>query len=361
MKSNEVPSLTHLICNVKNIGYDDLVPIILHYATDRRIGKYCLQKDYKFNQSIPVRILPEQYLRYDDINFDNLISMKFGELFSRFANVILSKFHYVNLTNFYNNLNEIRIDLYDLRTKNKYFHRGIFGYYDVKKNAIKLDEDYVSVIIFHELFHMASSVYLNGNYYSGFRQYSSDDYTSIGKGLNEGYTQLLTERYFGHNDDFGKVYEYETFIAGKLEEIVGKFKMQELYLSANLYGLIKELNRYVSYEEIINFIRCLDFLNNNLNNKTMLIFRMDTIVKRIKIINSFLVKAYLIKLKKEEAYNILSNDNVVIKFDRYIDSLLNDYYNENFDYYKISRDGIISDLDNILDLVNDSKRGVYKR
>ena len=361
MKSNEVPSLTHLICNVKNIGYDDLVPIILHYVTDRRIGKYCLQKDYKFNQSIPVRILPEQYLRYDDINFDNLISMKFGELFSRFANVILSKFHYVNLTNFYNNLNEIRIDLYDLRTRNKYFHRGIFGYYDVKKNAIKLDEDYVSVIIFHELFHMASSVYLNGNYYSGFRQYSSDDYTSIGKGLNEGYTQLLTERYFGHNDDFGKVYEYETFIAGKLEEIVGKFKMQELYLSANLYGLIKELNRYVSYEEIINFIRCLDFLNNNLNNKTILIFRMDTIVKRIKIINSFLVKAYLIKLKKEEAYNILSNDNVVIKFDRYIDSLLNDYYNENFDYYKISRDGIIRDLDNILDLVNDSKIGVYKR
>lgn len=358
MKSNETPCLTHLICNVRNIGYDDLVPIILHYVTDRKIGGYCLQKSHK---SIPVRILPEQYLRYDDINFDNLISMKFGELFSRFANVILSKFHYVNLTNFYNNLNEIRIDLYDLRTKNKYFHRGIFGYYDVKKNAIKLDEDYVSVIIFHELFHMASSVYLNGNYYSGFRQYSSDDYTSIGKGLNEGYTQLLTERYFGHNDDFGKVYEYETFIAGKLEEIVGKFKMQELYLSANLYGLIKELNRYVSYEEIINFIRCLDFLNNNLNNKTMLIFRMDTIVKRIKIINSFLVKAYLIKLKKEEAYNILSNDNMVIKFDRYIDSLLNDYYNENFDYYKISRDGIISDLDNILDLVNDSKRGVHKR
>lgn len=358
MKSNEVPSLTHLICNVKNIGYDDLVPIILHYVTDRRIGKYCLQKSHK---SIPVRILPEQYLRYDDINFDNLISMKFGELFSRFANVILSKFHYVNLTNFYNNLNEIRIDLYDLRTKNKYFHRGIFGYYDVKKNAIKLDEDYVSVIIFHELFHMASSVYLNGNYYSGFRQYSSDDYTSIGKGLNEGYTQLLTERYFGHNDDFGKVYEYETFIVGKLEEIVGKFKMQELYLSANLYGLIKELNRYVSYEEIINFIRCLDFLNNNLNNKTMLIFRMDTIVKRIKIISSFLVKAYLIKLKKEEMCGILSNDNVVIKFDRYIDSLLNDYYNENFDYYKISRDGIVRDLDNILDLVNDSKRGVHKR
>ena len=51
---------------------------------------------------------------------------------------------------------------------------------------------------------------------------------------------------------------------------------------------------------------------------------------------------------------ILSNDNVVIMFDRYIDSLLNDYY-------KISRDGIIRDLDNILDLVNDSGRGVHKR
>ena len=357
MKSNETPCLTHLICNMRNIGYDDLVPIILHYVTDRKIGGYCLQKSHK---SISIRVLPEQYLRYDDINFDNLISMKFGELFSRFTDVILSKFYYVNLTNFYNNLNEIRIDLYDSRTRNKYFCRGILGYYDVKKNAIKLDEDYVSVIIFHELFHMASSVYLNGNYYSGFRQYSSDDYTSIGKGLNEGYTQLLTERYFGHNDDFGDLYKYETFIASKLEEIVGRFKMQELYLSANLYGLIKELNKYVSYEEIINFIQCFDFLNNNLNNKTMLMFRMDTIVKRIKIINSFLVKVYLIKLKKEESYDILSNDNVVIKFDRYIDSLLNSYHNENFNYYKISRDGIIRDLDNILDLVNDSKRGMCK-
>ena len=32
----------------------------------------------------------------------------------------------------------------------------------------------------------------------------------------------------------------------------------------------------------------------------------------------------------------------------------------NFNYYKISRDGIIRDLDNILDLVNDSKRGMCK-
>ena len=113
MKSNEIPCLTHLICNVRNIGYDDLVPIILHYATDRRIGGYCLQKSHK---SIPVRILPEQYLRYDDINFDNLISMKFGELFSRFTDVILSKFHYVNLTNFYNNLNNKTIRMFRMDT-----------------------------------------------------------------------------------------------------------------------------------------------------------------------------------------------------------------------------------------------------
>ena len=52
---------------------------------------------------------------------------------------------------------------------------------------------------------------------------------------------------------------------------------------------------------------------------------------------------------------------MIIEFGEYINSLLNDFSSKKFNYYKISRDGIIRDLDNILDLVNDSERGMYKR
>lgn len=361
MKSNNIPNLVHLIWDIVNVDYNDLVSAIICYTSDRRIGKYCLHKKPRFNKKVNVRVLPEHDLKYDDINFDTLVSMKFGEEFLEFTNVILSKFYYANLTNFYNNLNEIKVGKYDRKKGKKPFSRVMLGYYDLKENIIKLDEDYASVIIFHELFHMASSVYLNGIYYAGFRQYSTDNYVSIGKGLNEGYTQLLTERYFGHNSDFGKVYEYEMLIAGKLEKIVGKYKMQELYLNADLYGLIKELKEYASYEDIINFIQCLDFMNSNLNDNKAKLFRTNLIIKNIKIINSFLVKTYLVKLKREVSREIINNDSMVIKLSQYIHSLLDDFHSVDFDYYKISRDGIVSDINSILNLVNVSERSVHKR
>ena len=51
---------------------------------------------------------------------------------------------------------------------------------------------------------------------------------------------------------------------------------------------------------------------------------------------------------------------MIIEFGEYINSLLNDFSSKRFNYYNVSIDGIIRDLDNILDLVSDSERGMYK-
>ena len=172
---------------------------------------------------------------------------------------------------------------------------------------------------------------------------------------------MLTERYFGDIEDVRGSYEYEVFIAGKLEKIIGKSKMYKLYLGANLHELIEELQEYASYEEIINFISCLDYTNIYTEfNKARRLLETNMFIQKVKEINSFLVKVYLIKLKKDVADGILSNDDMIIEFGEYINSLLNDFSSKRFNYYNVSIDGIIRDLDNILDLVSDSERGMYK-
>lgn len=57
--------------------------------------------------------------------------------------------------------------------------------------------------------------------YVGFKQshYNSDSRFNIGKGINEGYTQLLTLRYFGKKHKMTLAYKFEVSIVEKLEKI----------------------------------------------------------------------------------------------------------------------------------------------
>lgn len=70
---------------------------------------------------------------------------------------------------------------------------------------------------------MASSVFNSESNigYVGFKQshYNSDSRFNIGKGINEGYTQLLTLRYFGKKHKMTLAYKFEVSIVEKLEKI----------------------------------------------------------------------------------------------------------------------------------------------
>ena len=67
------------------------------------------------------------------------------------------------------------------------------GWFIGGENTIYINEDQINqieYIIYHELFHMASSYIAKKKVISGFQ------HDKLYEGINEGYTQLLTNRYF---------------------------------------------------------------------------------------------------------------------------------------------------------------------
>ena len=165
------------------------------------------------------------------INYDRFNNSNFKDEIISFCNVILKNFDNKYLENFYNNINSLTVieEALDNNHKNCYVTRD---------NTIYLESPDEKELIFHELFHMASSIYKDDTIYCGFAQWKNDDI--IAKGLNEGYTQLLTERYFGSEKYNEEVYYEEMLFSKFTEDIVGKDKMNELFLTSNLEGLIKD-------------------------------------------------------------------------------------------------------------------------
>lgn len=189
-----------------------------------------------------------------------------------FIDVLEKNFLPSDLVNFYNNINSLRIG----RIEKKSIYNDSSGVYYSCLNYIKI-KNHLIYSIYHELFHMASTKIINGVIYSGF--YIVDDKKMIGLGLNEGYTELIANRYFSNSRtsrllknnydykyDLDEAYSLQVLIASKIEEIVGKNKMESLYLTANLHGLIKELEQYTSREQIDKFLSNMDFLHSNMDN-----------------------------------------------------------------------------------------------
>jgi hypothetical protein len=126
-------------------------------------------------------------------------------------------------------------------------------------------------------------------------------HNGVGIGLDEGYTELLTARLFNE----GKVSYYYLLseIVEMLENVVGP-EMKKLYFKANLLGLINELKKYSSEDEIANFIYNTDILYNiTCNTRDLTINnRKDQLTKSAYyIINiyNYLIKIYYLKLKED--------------------------------------------------------------
>ena len=113
-------------------------------------------------------------------------------------------------------------------------------------------------LINHELLHLASH---NGNEYRasiGFCQRLSFLHkTSIGIGLNEGYTEYLCLKYFSKSKN-STYYVEERILAQKVEEIVGRELMEEAFFDGNLYEIIKSLEKYSDLDESIGIIKEID-------------------------------------------------------------------------------------------------------
>ena len=97
--------------------------------------------------------------------------------------------------------------------------------------------------------------------------------------------------------------------------------MENLYLNANLRGLINELKIYASEEEIMKFISGTDFLREHLDDKKLVPFEKGMITSSLKNVNEFLFRVYTVKLKRQLDNGTLDMDEFNENLATYISSL----------------------------------------
>ena len=335
--------------------FNKLKYLLICYVTGKSIGNYKLHRQYKPKNIKMIKLPPELKIKHTDFKMCEISSKSLEHYIRNFISVVLDNIPKNDLIIFLNNLSTLQVASSDHILVNLFFNlvlgNNSVGFYDPKNNNILVNEDSCSVAIYHELFHMASSVFKDEISYSGFRQSSiKDKNMDLGVGINEGYTELMARRYFRSNVKVSLAYEREVEIARRLEEIVGKDKMQSLYLNANLPGLIEELKQYSTEEEIMKFISSTDFVCKNLSNKKTKMVKKIMLIDSLNYVNKFLIKAYTTKMLQQFEENDLTEE---IK--RYVHSL-NSYITIGNEECKIlSNDDIIECFESIYKNMNSSK------
>lgn len=211
------------------------------------------------------------------------------------------------------------------------------GTYDSTKNTITLFSTEFKKCIFHELLHLASTVFSpNSLPKIGFRYKTYDDSPKrkvivIGRGLNEGYTQLLTERYFEENEK--GFYPELMDIAYLLEFLTGQAETERMYSEANLFGLIDKLSIYDSKENIIKLIKLIDTLHAKIyrvNNLAILLSAKLTYTEIIK------------RIAKLYTHAMIKNRNLILGGYQRITNQLTKKYKSHYIY--LTNEEIISIL-----------------
>lgn len=318
-----------------------------YYVNNKVTNTYHLHKEYKLQNIKKVNIPFELRIEYSDQNASITTNTKFGEVLKIFAKIMIKNFTREDLMNFCNNIDTLKVSHYSFKLQNFIFRCKIEGAYDVKKNRIIVDES-DNTTIYHELLHMSSSFYRAGIEYSGFHQFSlKSGFFNLGEGINEGYTELLRRRYFITENDGFESYAYEIDTADKIEKIVGKEKMESLYLNADLPGLIQELKQFSSEEAIIKFISDVDSVFKYLDEKNFKLFEKGTIINQLKGINKFLIETYSRKLLLQYQQSSINYEQIIIPLSKYISSLISTLRIRKKDYEILSDDDLIESIETI--------------
>lgn len=269
-------------------------------------------------------------------------SERFANTVNNFSKTIEEKSSNINLAIFYKNLQSLKIkesnfSVINILNKNT----ETLGEYNNRRNSIRINKGEESNSLNHELLHMASTI-KNGNLtFSGFKQGNVDfknlKASCIGNAFNEGYTELLAERYFGQGNEYREKKHYASLV----EKIVGKEKMEQLYFSADLNGLIEELEHYESKDNIINFLDNLDYLNENLyyDIKDQDVF--DCCSKCFEECSVFVLKCFSKKIYEQCGYGLLSTNEANFFMKDYLDSLFDFYPTNKGEIYTISQEKIV--------------------
>lgn len=159
-------------------------------------------------------------------------------------------------------------------------------------------------LLSHELMHAASSHVHNGLTTVGLSQ-EYQKQGRIGNGINEGYTDLISQRYFCNNDKdvvMPTGYTYPKAVSEITELIIGKQKMLDFYFQGNLKGFIEELSKYQPESKVKQFILDLDTIEKTIG--ATIINKNEMLMTYSNRISTFLYNAFSNKMNKENTDTI---------------------------------------------------------
>lgn len=244
----------------------------------------------------------------DDVSYNNPELKKLGNYYLHFKKELINNFDLDDLKSFDYNSKRLKIKYTCFNSKK--------GSYGPTSNCIKIGAfSSFNNVIYHELFHMASTSRDSNNIYSGLCCIKKEFpcfYKIKGKGITEGYTEVLSNRYFSK---YGKniiAYQLLVLYASLTERIIGKDNMQKMYMNSDYNGFINCLESYSSSMRTKRFIEDTDYILFNINNRD--------ICSEVTNTNKFLLECYVNKCVK------FYNRGAVNKISE-IDESIDDYVN----------------------------------
>ena len=227
-----------------------------------------LNEKYSLKENkIDYRILYKKFSNRFPLNKVNqLLESYKSPIINYFVDVMKENKKESYLENFYSNLSNSKI------IKNKFLQKYMLGNEEFGGNFITKRNNYLVLgnieelrksnallTPYHELLHlMTTRIDDSKTIRVGFQ------INDFAIGINEGITEVLTKRYFGHldNNDFD-AYIHFTWFNDMLVDIIGKSKIERLYFNSNLEGLVGELEKYIPREKVLELIEDIDLLFNS--------------------------------------------------------------------------------------------------
>lgn len=299
--------------------------------------KYKIESNSISPKNVKIKLPPIIKENHKELNINKNIDNQYHNDINKFYRILKRRLPDECLNTFKNNIQTASIKrLWPI------FCRSIGGLYIPKTNKIMIEsKDFIT----HELLHLSSNC-LN-SIMNGFRQSSLKDMSvCVGTGLNEGYTDLLDERYFNQPPEYTIEYIHSILI----EKIISKDKMEKYYFKGNLYEVKEELKKYSNEEDIIIFLRKLDYITANVDLKR----KYNKCQKYITENILFLLKIMLLKFKNSKKYPLTDNhyNNMFNDILKVIKDLKNNYNCDEIDYSLLNLEDTSLLIDSILNTDN---------
>ena len=270
---------------------------------------------------------------------NKILSSEYDKVLLSFYRVIINKFPLSNMDNLISQLNTIDITKNPSSIK-EFIIKGIkdnpCGYYPESNKILLIKDNVKDYHLYHELFHMLSTYRSDNTIYSGFSQGNRKTYVTIGDGLNEGYTQLLKERYFGIDDNESYFYMLQKHIAKHLEIIVGRRTMEKLYVNADLEGLVNQLEKYCNKEVILRFVNDVDYINKNIKDEKL----NDYVTLKLKDSLLFLLNSFIVKQSMLYNKALLDDKSYKENIEKYLELLVNPLYYKGKEYQALTYEDV---------------------